>query len=117
VFCEDEAHIQRLIRVTLRHSGHDIFMAADGDEGWETILREQPDLIFTDVSMPHCDGFQLTEKLRHEAAFTQVPVVFLTAFGDQPERQEGYRLGAVDYLIKPFSPAALREKIASLVQD
>jgi two-component system, OmpR family, response regulator ResD len=116
VFCEDEAYIQKLIRVTLRHSGHDLFMAADGEEGWVIIQREHPDMVFTDISMPHCDGYRLVEKIRQHDAFAQLPVVFLTAFGEQPERLEGFRLGAIEYLTKPFSPKTLRDKIALLAQ-
>jgi DNA-binding response OmpR family regulator len=116
VFCEDEAHIQKLFRIALRNSGHEIFLAADGVEGWALIEREQPDIVFTDISMPNCDGFQLVEELRRHAAFARVPVVFITAFDQHAERFEGYRLGAVDYLTKPFSPADLLEKIALLLQ-
>ncbi len=116
VFCEDEASIQKLIRVMLRDSGHTIFMAADGEEGWSMIQQEHPDIVITDISMPHCDGYQLAEKIRGHETFAHLPVVFLTAFGGAPERLAGYELGAVEYLTKPFSPSALREKIESLIQ-
>ena len=116
VFCEDEAHIQKLIRVMLRNTNHEIFIASDGVEGMALIERERPDIVFTDVAMPNCGGFQMVEQLQKHPTLAQTPVVFVTAFGQYPERMEGYRLGAIDYLVKPFSPADLRSKIELLLQ-
>jgi len=111
VFCEDEVRIQKLIRAMLRSTPHEIFIASDGIEGLAIIERERPDLIFTDVSMPNCDGFQLADAVKARPLLTHIPIIFVTAFAQRAEMEEGYRHGAIDYLIKPFSPADLRARI------
>ncbi|HLX41382.1 MAG TPA: response regulator [Ktedonobacteraceae bacterium] len=116
VFCEDEVRIQKLIRAMLRSTSHEVFMALDGVEGLALIERENPDLIFTDISMPNCDGFQLAEAVKAQPLLAQIPLIFVTAFAQRTEIEEGYRRGAVSYLIKPFSPADLRTKIEAFIQ-
>lgn len=111
VFCEDEERIQKLIRATLRTTPHEVFIASDGDEGLALIERERPDLIFSDVSMPKCDGFRLADALKAREDLAQIPIIFVTAFAQRLEMEEGYRHGASGYLLKPFSPADLRERI------
>ena len=111
IFCEDEERIQKLIRIMLRETSHEVYTASDGVEGLALIERERPDLIFTDVSMPSCDGFQLAEAVKAQPHLAHIPIIFVTAFAQRTEMEEGYRHGAIGYLIKPFSPAALREKI------
>ena len=116
VFCEDEVRIQKLIRTMLRSTSHEVYMASDGVEGLALIERERPDLIFTDISMPNCDGFQLAEAVKAQPHLAQIPLIFVTAFAQRTEIEEGYRRGATSYLIKPFSPADLRMKIEAFVQ-
>ena|SRR2546425_5134908 len=111
LFCEDEEKLQKLIRVMLRSSTHEVFIASDGIEGLELIERERPDIIFADISMPHCDGLQMADAIKARPHLADIPLVFVTAFAQRAEVEEGYRHGAVGYLIKPFSPAELRAKI------
>jgi CheY-like chemotaxis protein len=111
IFCEDEERIQKLIRIMLRGTSHEIHIASDGIEGLDLIEREQPDLIFTDVSMPRCDGFQLADVVKTRPHLAHIPIIFVTAFAQRVEMEEGYRHSAAGYLIKPFSPADLRDKI------
>jgi CheY-like chemotaxis protein len=115
VFCEDEVRIQKLIRTILRTTSHEVFIASDGVEGFEVIQREHPDLIFTDISMPHWDGFQLASAVKERPELAHIPIVFLTAFAQRAEVDEGYKHGAVSYLIKPFSPAELRDKVEEFI--
>jgi two-component system OmpR family response regulator len=116
VFCEDEMRIQKLIRTMLRSSLHEVYIASDGVEGVALIERERPNLIFTDVSMPNCDGFQLADIVRARPHLAQIPIIFVTAFAQRVEIEEGYRHGATSYLIKPFSPADLRTKIEAFAR-
>ena len=111
VFCEDEVRIQKLIRTMLRSTLHEVYIASDGIEGLAVIERERPDLIFTDISMPNCDGFQLADAVNVQPHLAQIPIIFITAFAQRAEIEEGYQHGAASYLIKPFSPADLRTKI------
>lgn len=115
VFCEDEVRIQKLIRTMLRSTSHEIYIASDGIEGLLLIECERPDLIFTDVSMPRCDGFQLSDAIKARPHLAQIPIIFVTAFAQRAEMEEGFRHGAISYLTKPFSPSDLRTKIEAFV--
>lgn len=116
IFCEDEVRIQKLIRTMLRSTSHEVYIASDGIEGLALIERERPDLVFSDVSMPNCDGFQLADAVKARPHLAQIPIIFVTAFAQRTEVEEGYRHGATSYLIKPFSPAELRTKIEAFMK-
>ncbi len=111
VFCEDETQIQKLVRVMLRTSKHELFLASDGNEGLEMIERERPDLIFTDISMPGRDGYQLADEVKARAHLAHIPIIFISAFAQRTAIDEGYRHGGSSYLTKPFSAHDLLEKI------
>lgn len=117
IFCEDEERIQKLIRIMLRKTLHEFYIAADGIEGLTLIERERPDLIFTDISMPRCDGFQLADAIKARPELAHIPIIFVTAFAQRTEMEEGYRHNAANYLTKPFSPAELREKIDAFIRS
>ena len=117
VFCEDDPTIRRLIQVALRSLPHDVHLAADGREGLALIERERPNLVFTDVSMPELDGFQLLAALKAHPQLAEIPVIFVTASAQRVEIEEGRRHGAADYLTKPFSPVDLRAKIEQLLDS
>ena len=116
VFCEDDPAIRQLIRVVLRASGHELHFAPDGTAGLALIERVLPDIVFTDMAMPGLNGLQLSDVLRARAHLAHIPIVFLTASVQRTQIQAGYRHGALDYLIKPFSSAELRAKVASLAR-
>ncbi|MDQ2717049.1 MAG: response regulator [Chloroflexota bacterium] len=111
IFCEDEKRIQKLISIMLRASEHEIYIVSDGTEGMELIERERPALVFADVSMPNCDGFQLADHLKSAPHLAHIPIIFMSAFAQQSEIQEGYRHGAASYLIKPFNLVELQAQI------
>ena len=111
VFCEDDPTIQKLVRVALRATPHQLYIATDGAEGLALIERERPDMIFTDVAMPTIDGFQLVDMLKARPALAHIPVIFMTASVQRHQMEEGYRHGVADYLTKPFTVADLRAKI------
>ena len=114
VFCEDSAVIQKLIGLALRSTAHEVHLASDGAEGLEIIERERPDVVFTDVSMPNMDGFQLADALKARPHLAHIPIVIMTASGDQEQLDEGYRRGAVGHFAKPFNAADLRAKVDEL---
>ncbi|HTK10383.1 MAG TPA: response regulator [Ktedonobacteraceae bacterium] len=111
VLCEDEINIQKLVRVMLRSSSHELHIAADGVEGLKMIERVHPDLIFTDISMPGRDGYQLADELKARPKLAHIPIVFISAFAQRSMMNESYRHGGASYLTKPFSAADLFEKI------
>lgn len=118
VFCEDEALLQKLVRLFLRSTMHEIYIASDGLEGLALIERERPDLILTDISMPRCDGFQLAAEVKARPHLATIPLLFVTAFAQRADIEEGMRHGAIGYLLKPFSATDLRAIIeAALLHE
>lgn len=114
VFCEDDPMIQALIRAALRTAGHEVFVASDGTEGLDVIRREQPAVVFTDVSMPGIDGYQLAAQLRADPLTAHIPIVFMTASVQRSQLEEAERQGATSVLTKPFSMSELRRRVAEL---
>src|ERR1035438_6088472 len=96
VFCEDEVFLQRLIYLILRSTEHEVYIASDGLEGLALIERERPDLIFTDISMPVWDGFQLADALKAQPHLASIPLIFVTAFAQRVDVEEGTLHGARD---------------------
>ncbi len=112
VFCEDEINIQKLVRVMLRSAKqHELHIASDGIEGLDLVEQVQPDLIFTDISMPGRDGYQLADELKARPHLAHIPIIFISAFAQRSMMNESYRHGGASYLTKPFSAADLFEKI------
>jgi CheY-like chemotaxis protein len=118
VFCEDEALLQKLIHFIMRSTKHEVYIASDGLEGFALIEGERPDLILTDISMPGWDGFQLADAVKARPHLASIPIIFVTAFAQRIDVEEGALHGATGYLLKPFSAADLRATIeAALVPD
>ncbi len=113
VFCEDEKLLQKLVRLILRSTEHEVYIASDGLEGLALIEQEHPDLILTDISMPGCDGFQLAAAVKAHTHLASIPIIFVTAFAQQYDLEEGARHGAIGYLVKPFNAEDLRAMIAT----
>lgn len=113
VFCEDDPMIQKLIRTALRSEPHEVHVAPDGTTGLELIRRELPDVVFTDVSMPGLDGYQLADELKADPRTAHIPVIFMTASvqAHHPETIEAH--GASGVLPKPFTMADLRQRVAT----
>ena len=100
---EDDRETAALIAEELTDRGYEIYIAHDGREGFASILKNMPDLVLSDISMPVMSGFELLERLIALAPrFSQIPFVFLTALTDRDEELKGRRLGADDYVTKPI---------------
>src|SRR5579871_3948840 len=91
-----------MVSTVLEKRGYQVFAAGDGQEAFARATELHPDLIITDVMMPRMDGWNLVRNLRARPEFALVPVIFLTALGSDEDRIHGFRLGADDYLPKPF---------------
>jgi CheY-like chemotaxis protein len=114
VFCEDDPTIQKLIRVALRATPHELHVASDGISGLALIRRERPDVVFTDITMPGMDGHQLLAAIRADPDLRATPVVFITASAQHAQVEDARRRGATGVLAKPFTMAALRSQVESL---
>ena len=100
---EDDRETAALIAEELTDRGYEIYIAHDGREGFASILKNMPDLVLSDISMPVMSGFELLERLIALAPrFSQMPFVFLTALTDRDNELKGRRLGADDYITKPI---------------
>ena len=116
VFCEDDPMIQKLIGAAFKSAGHQIFIASDGAEGLQIIERELPDVVFSDVSMPNLDGFQLGDALKASPATAHIPIVFMTASVQRAQIDEALQHGAAGVLPKPFTMADLRARVAEFAR-
>lgn len=108
LMCDDEIHILRAAEFKIARAGFDVRCATDGQEAWEAIQAERPDVLITDYQMPRMDGMQLIQRLRQEPALRDLPVVMLTAKGFELSPQElAKQWGVLAVLSKPFSPREL----------
>ncbi len=106
---DNDQSLRELLRLHLSNAGYDVTTACDGIEAGYAVLRTAPDLILTDVKMPHMDGFEFVEALKSDKALASIPVIFLTSL-DAFDR--GKQLGAVGYLNKPIRADKLLETVA-----
>jgi len=96
---DDEPQLTRVLRTGLKSRGYDVRAAADGLAGFEAFTDWHPDLVITDLAMPNVDGLELTRRLR---AISQVPIIVLSAKGEEKTKVEALDLGADDFVTKPF---------------
>ena len=116
LIAEDEKDIRELITFSLNFAGFEVVAAVDGQDAVEKALQEKPDLVMMDVRMPRMTGFEACRALKAEAATKDIPVVFLSAKGQDAEVQEGLDAGAIEYLLKPFAPNELIDRINEIVE-
>jgi two-component system, OmpR family, phosphate regulon response regulator PhoB len=114
---DDEPSIVDLVRFTLEDADVRVVEASDGAEALVLARRIKPDLILLDVQMPRLDGLQVCRQLRREPAFARVPIILLTAAGQEADQARGLSAGADEYLTKPFSPLALLALVEALAPE
>ena len=116
---EDERDIRELINFTLMYAGHTVTLAANGQEAYDTAvaMTTKPDLIMMDVRMPKMTGYEACRQIKTVDALKDIPVVFLSAKGQDEEVQSGIEAGAVAYILKPFAPNELNQRIAEILQQ
>jgi DNA-binding response OmpR family regulator len=116
LIAEDERDIRDLIEFTLRYAGHDVVKASNGAEAVELAPQARPDLILMDVRMPRMTGYEACRALKDIDDVKDVPVVFLSAKGQESEMNVGLDAGAYDYILKPFAPDQLTMRIAEILK-
>jgi DNA-binding response OmpR family regulator len=99
---DDDAWILRMVATVLEKRGYSVETATDGEDALQRALARTPDLVITDVMMPRMDGWSLIRQLRAQTHLGMLPVIFLTALSSEEDRIRGFRLGADDYVVKPF---------------
>jgi phosphate regulon transcriptional regulator PhoB len=108
---DDEEPIQELLRFNLEKEGYLVRVAKDGPEALKHVVNDQPDLLVLDLMLPGMDGLEVCRKLRSNPKFQQIPIIMLTAKGEEFDKVLGLELGADDYMTKPFSPRELLARI------
>ena len=110
---DDEERMVRFIRMNLEHDGFQVAEAFNGKQAIQKLRDVTPDLILLDVMMPDLDGFEVLETIREGS---NVPVIMLTAKGEEDDRVRGLELGADDYITKPFSPRELVSRVKAVIR-
>jgi len=112
---DDEVNITQILEFSIGAEGYEVITAANGEEAIDKARREQPDLIILDIMMPKIDGYEACRILKANPLTKGIPVVLLTAKGRDIDKRLGYEVGATDYIIKPFSPNKLVDRIHELL--
>jgi CheY-like chemotaxis protein len=115
LIAEDERDIRDLVAFTLRFAGYEVFAAANGEEAVEMAPNVNPDLILMDVRMPRMTGYEACKILKLNPDLKDIPIVFLSAKGQEAEIQQGLDAGAEEYLLKPFAPDQLTSHVKSIL--
>lgn len=111
---EDEAIMLALLEKNLRDEGYDVFLANDGQEAIEQLQQQAPDLVITDILMPYTSGMELISYIRSQ--HPELPIIVLSALGQEATVMEAFKLGADDFITKPFVPAELSLRIQKLLK-
>ena len=115
LIAEDERDIRDLVAFTLRFAGYEVAAAANGEEAVAMASKENPDLILMDVRMPRMTGYDACRILKANPDMKDIPIVFLSAKGQESEIQTGMEVGADEYLLKPFAPDQLTERVKAIL--
>jgi two-component system response regulator ChvI len=113
ILVDDDRNIVTSVSMALEAEGYEVKSFSDGEEGLKTILETPPDLVVLDIKMPRMDGMEVLTRLREKSL---VPVIFLTSKDDEVDEVIGLRMGADDYITKPFSQRLLIERIRALLR-
>ena len=112
---DDHDSVLKLLEAVLEVRNYDVCYASSGAEGLEKAQNEMPDLILLDVMMPGMDGFKVCQALKQSEATKDIPVVFLTARGEDTDREMGQRVGGQGFIKKPFRSVELMDTISGLI--
>ena len=113
---EDEEDIRELLKYNLEKEGYQVFGAATGEEGLRAVRDRRPDLILLDLMLPGLDGLEVCRRIRGEAQTQPLPIIMLTAKGEEADIVTGLELGADDYIVKPFSPRVLLARLRAALR-
>lgn len=115
LIAEDEPDIRDLVKFTLTFAGHEVVAVTNGAEAVDAARIEKPDMVLMDVRMPRMTGYEACAAMKADPALKHIPVVFLSAKGQETEIQVGLDAGAEDYLLKPFAPMELTARVGELL--
>jgi DNA-binding response OmpR family regulator len=112
---DDEPYILNSLKLVLEEAGYEILIARDGEQTLSLAMNEPLDLIILDIRMPKLSGHEVHQHLKKNTRTKDLPVIILTAIGQEIPEAEGWELDSVDYITKPFSPYAMVEKVNQIL--
>lgn len=115
LIAEDEPDIRELVAFTLRFAGHEVVATSNGEEALHKASEMVPDIILMDVRMPRMTGYDACRAMKADPLLKDIPIVFLSAKGQDAEIQTGLDAGAEEYLLKPFAPDQLTERVKAIL--
>ncbi|MFA5164318.1 MAG: response regulator transcription factor [Candidatus Omnitrophota bacterium] len=113
---EDDRNISKLIKFNLEKEGFDAFAVPNGEDALEHLKRYSVDLVILDIMLPKMDGFEVCRQAKQDPKLKDIPVIMLTAKGEEVDRVVGLELGADDYIVKPFSPRELTLRVKAILR-
>jgi two-component system alkaline phosphatase synthesis response regulator PhoP len=117
LIAEDELHILLLIQRILESAGYSVIATGDGNKALELALQEKPDLLLLDIMLPGREGLEICREVKASLGSEAPPVILISARGQQVDVEAGLNAGADDYVIKPFSPRLLLERLQAALKD
>lgn len=114
---DDDPNIAALVAFKLEKAGYQVVKVGDGEEALRALEANEPDLVVMDVMMPKLDGCSATRRMRRMPQGRDVPIILLSAKGQDSDRDAGLAAGATDYMTKPFTPAELVERVRQYLED
>lgn len=115
---DDSMSVRKMIEFALKSKGYAVSAAVDGQEGLEILERgDRFDLVVLDINMPRMDGLTLLKTVRARPNWARLPILMLTTEGQDTDRDQALSLGASDYMVKPFKPTELIERVAKLLDQ
>ena len=112
---DDELLNRKLLCGMLAPEPHNLTTVASGHEALTAISKQPPDIILLDIMMPEMNGYEVTKQLKNNPETKDIPVILLTAKGRDVDKRLGFEVGATDYIVKPFSPSRLIERIEEII--
>jgi DNA-binding response OmpR family regulator len=115
LICDDEPCILESVSHVAREEGYNVITADNGEDALNLAQTELPDLVLLDIMMPKKTGLEVCRELKASPDTRRIPIIFLTAMGQERDAQEGFECGAMEYITKPYSPRALRKRLHELL--
>ncbi len=113
---EDEKDLQEVLAYNLRHAGHTTILVGGGKDAMSAVVEHRPDLVLLDLMLPDVSGIEICRRLKSDPGTSEVPIVMVTAKGDEVDRVVGFELGADDYVVKPYSLRELLLRVDAVLR-
>jgi len=116
VVAEDDRFYRRILQKRLETAGHQVIVTTNGQDAWDLIQEDPPEVLLSDWMMPKMDGFEACRTIKRDADMADTPVILLSAKARDIDQKQGYEVGADDYIMKPFSPGRLVDRVHGLLK-